>query len=138
MIVTRSVFLLIFPRQLSVFHHARTLKDHFPRISASSSGASEQNAVSFGPNTYGLQQNLNLFLATLTTVGRMRYKCHNFRWFKGEHLSCVLVISSGDNPVQLSPPPNTGCAVGHTRRIRTHPQPWQLPFSETPESNLTG
>jgi hypothetical protein len=57
------------------FHHTRILMD--PRISASSSGASEQNAVSFGPNTSGLQQ--NPFLTTLTTVGRMRYKCHEFQ-----------------------------------------------------------
>jgi hypothetical protein len=57
------------------FHHTRILMD--PRISASSSGASEQNAVSFGPNTSGLQQ--NPFLTTPTTVGRMRFKCHEFQ-----------------------------------------------------------
>ncbi|KAI0265740.1 hypothetical protein BGY98DRAFT_537031 [Russula aff. rugulosa BPL654] len=31
----------------------------------------------FGPDEYGLLQ--NPFLTTLTTVGRMRYKCHRFQ-----------------------------------------------------------
>ena len=46
-----------FPRRELIndfIHHTRILKD--PRISASSSGASEQNVVSFGPNTSGLHE----------------------------------------------------------------------------------
>ena len=69
--VTPSVLLPIFPRrELSFFHHTRLLQD--PRISASSSGDSEQNVVSFGPNTSGLQQ--NSYLTTLKTARRMIYK----------------------------------------------------------------
>jgi hypothetical protein len=54
-----------FPRrELKIFHHSRILKDS--RISASSSGALEQSAVSFGPNTSGLHS------ASCWKNGRMR------------------------------------------------------------------
>jgi hypothetical protein len=59
-------------RKFNFFHCIRAMKSHCPRINASSSGASEQSALSSGPSTSGLQQNPNLM--TLTTVGRMRYK----------------------------------------------------------------
>jgi hypothetical protein len=52
-------------------------KDLNLRINASSSGVFVQSAVFSGPDEYGLLQ--NPFLTTLTTVGRMRYKCHRFQ-----------------------------------------------------------
>jgi hypothetical protein len=48
------------------------MKSHCPGISASLSGGSEQNALSSGPDTFGLQQ--NPFLTTLTIAGMMIYK----------------------------------------------------------------
>jgi hypothetical protein len=75
--VTQSVLLAMFLGvNLLFFHHTRMLKDPCSRLNASSSGASEQNAISLGPNTSGQQ---NPFLTTLTTVGRMRYKCQGFQ-----------------------------------------------------------
>jgi hypothetical protein len=52
-------------------------KDLYLRINAYLSGVFVQSAVFSGPDGYGLQQ--NPFLTTLTTVGRMRYKCHKFQ-----------------------------------------------------------
>ena len=53
-------------------NRTRAMKNHRPGINASSSGDSEQSALSSGPDTSGLQQ--NPFLTTLTTAGMMIYK----------------------------------------------------------------
>ena len=47
-------------------------KDLYLRTNVSLSGVFMQSALSSGPYECGLQQ--NLFLTTLTTVGKMRYK----------------------------------------------------------------
>jgi hypothetical protein len=62
-------------------HRTRIMKNENPfrGISASSSEDSEQSALSFGPNTSGLQQ--NPFLTILTIARMTRYKRHKFQMF---------------------------------------------------------